>query len=105
MIFGTIYANIYGMSNTITLGKAGRLVIPKALRETLGLRTGARLRIQISSGTLQMEPVPDNVRIEEDGEFPVIRSGSNLGKNDIVEAIREDRETRDGRITSRGRDE
>jgi AbrB family looped-hinge helix DNA binding protein len=86
------------MTNTIIIGKSGRLVIPKRLRERLGLHTGARLRVQIAAGMLQLEPVPDEVNIAEEDGFPVISGGPTRKRGQTVEAINADREARDKRV-------
>lgn len=88
------------MSTTIILGKSGRLVVPKAIRESLGLREGSRLKLEVSGGTLQAAPEPDPVRIESEDGFPVIKSGSPLQRGIIVEAIKADRAAREGRAKS-----
>lgn len=89
------------MKTGITLGKSGRLVIPKRLRERLGLREGTHLSIQISGGIIQMEPLPDEVRIDEEDGFPVLRGGPPRKNVRVVEAIKADREARDERIVRR----
>jgi AbrB family looped-hinge helix DNA binding protein len=51
----------------LTIDMAGRLVIPKPVRERLGLTPGARLRLEERNGRLELEPVhvePDLVRKE-----------------------------------------
>lgn len=87
---------------TIKIGKSGRLVIPKSLRERLGLREGTRLRVEISAGVLRMEPLPDEIRIENEDGFPIIRGGPVREDDRVVEAIKADREARDGRVVGHG---
>jgi AbrB family looped-hinge helix DNA binding protein len=89
------------MSITITLGKSGRLVVPKAIRDSLGLHEGSRLKLEIQGGKIQAAPEPDPVCIDLTHGFPVIRSGQPLKRGGIVQAIRADREVRDERIASR----
>jgi AbrB family looped-hinge helix DNA binding protein len=89
------------MSITITLGKAGRLVVPKAIRDSLGLHEGSRLKLEIQGGKLQAAPEPDPVDIDLKGEFPVIQSGPPLKRGNIVQAIKGEREARDERLTPR----
>ena len=89
------------MSITITIGKAGRLVVPKAIRDSLGLREGARLRLEVSAGKFEAVPEPDDVQIEMKNGFPVIRGGSIREKGDIVNAIKADREARQTRLLAR----
>ncbi len=86
------------MSITITLGKAGRLVVPKVIREALGLREGTRLRIESSAGKFEAIPEADDVRIEIRDGFPVIGGGGPRKKGDIVKAIKAGREERTDRI-------
>lgn len=89
------------MSITITLGKAGRLVVPKAIRDSLGLHEGSRLKLEIQGGKLQAAPEPDPVGIELKDGFPIIRGGPLLTGGAIVQAIKADRDSRDERAASR----
>ena len=89
------------MSITITLGKAGRLVVPKAIRDSLGLREGTRLRIESSAGKFEAIPEADDLRIQVRDGFPVISGGIPRKKGDIVKAIKAGREERAERISPR----
>lgn len=101
MISATFYAIIFCMSITITLGKAGRLVVPKAIRESLGLREGSRLRLQVSAGKFEAVPEADNVQIRMEDGFPVILGGPLREKGSTVQAIKADREAFAGRTLAR----
>lgn len=90
--------NSFAMSITITLGKAGRLVVPKPLRESLGLREGTRLRLEASGGKIEVTPEADDVKIAMRDGFPVITGGPARKKGDIVKAIKAAREERTDRI-------
>ena len=72
------------MSVTITLGKAGRLVVPKAIRDSLGLHEGSRLKLEVLGGKLHAAPEPDPVNIELKNGGPVIQSGPELKRGNIV---------------------
>ena len=89
------------MTSTITLGKAGRLVVPKSMRDLLGLREGSRLRLKALAGKFEVAPEPDNVRIEMRDGFPVILGGPPRKRGDIVRAIKAGREERQDRVTPR----
>lgn len=89
------------MKNTITIGKAGRLVVPKAIRDRLGLREGSRLTLDIQGGIIHAVPAPDPVEIDLKGGFPVIRGGPSLKRGTVVEALKNDRDSRDNRVASR----
>ena len=46
----------------VVLSSKGQMVIPKEVRESLGLKPGQRLEIEVlSDGTLLVIPIPENV--------------------------------------------
>ncbi len=89
------------MTSTITLGKAGRLVVPKSVRDLLGLHEGSRLRVKAMSGKFEVAPEPENVRIEMRDGFPIILGGPPRKRGDIVRAIKAGRDEATERVTSR----
>lgn len=50
-----------------TLDDAGRLVVPKALRLALGLKSGQELEITAGDGRLEIEIVPTPMRLKKRG--------------------------------------
>lgn len=54
-----------------TIDKAGRLVVPKSVREAARLRPGTRLRFRVREGRVEIEPVPLNVALERRGSAVV----------------------------------
>jgi AbrB family looped-hinge helix DNA binding protein len=64
--FFTIF---YGRINTMktTIDGAGRVVVPKALRQAIGLRPGSEVEMRVSDGRIEMEPAPLEVRTERRG--------------------------------------
>ena len=46
-----------------TIDKAGRLVIPKPLRESLGLSAGTNLEVRESDGELVLRPTGPRARV------------------------------------------
>jgi bifunctional DNA-binding transcriptional regulator/antitoxin component of YhaV-PrlF toxin-antitoxin module len=91
------------MSTTITLGKAGLLIVPKAIRDIVGLHEGARLRIEAMGGKFEATIEPEEAKIKMRGGFPVIVGGRPREKNGIVRAIKAEREERDDRLASTSR--
>lgn len=86
------------MNNTITLGKSGRLVVPKAIRDSLGLHEGSRLKMIVTGGSILAEPQPDPVHIDIKDGFPVIKNGSKLKRGTIIQAIKADRDSREDQL-------
>jgi AbrB family looped-hinge helix DNA binding protein len=54
-----------------TMDLAGRLVIPKAVREAAELKPGVRLFFEVVDGRIQIAPEPRDVRIERRGKLKV----------------------------------
>jgi AbrB family looped-hinge helix DNA binding protein len=48
-----------------TIDAAGRIVVPKALRDELGLTAGQELELRAVDGTLEVEVPPTPMRLEE----------------------------------------
>ncbi len=41
-----------------TLSSKGQVVLPKAVRDKLGIQPGATLRVVVSGGKIEIEPLP-----------------------------------------------
>ena len=78
------------MSETVTIDKAGRLVVPKKVRERLGLKSGDRLSMDVVGERIEIEKIePESAFfIAEDG-LPMIRGAQKV---DVVEVLREQRD-------------
>jgi len=50
-----------------TIDRAGRIVVPKPVREAAGLVPGMRLRVSFRDGRIEIEPAPRDVRLERRG--------------------------------------
>lgn len=50
-----------------TIDAAGRLIVPKPLRDALGLRGGETLEISLADGRLEIDVPPLQVRLEDRG--------------------------------------
>lgn len=50
-----------------TIDKAGRVVVPKALRRSTGLEAASEVEIRAIDGRIEMEPAPLEVRLERKG--------------------------------------
>ncbi len=78
------------MSITITIGKAGRLVVPKVLRDRLHLREGSRLRVDVVEEKLELTREDDDVKIERRNGLPVITGWKGFDAAKAVNEMREE---------------
>ena len=81
---------MYAMNATID--KAGRLVVPKAIRKAAQLEPGTEVRFRVVSGHVEIEPAPLAVKLERRGRFVVaVPSGAHptLKASVVDEAIAE----------------
>ena len=69
-----------------TIDKAGRLVIPKALRDHLGLRAG-EVEVVADGAALRVEPVAGS-DLESRGERLVIPESGQVIDDDDVRSLR-----------------
>ena len=47
-----------------TIDKAGRIVVPKAMRDELGLNGGTEVEISLVDGRIEIDRIPTPVRLE-----------------------------------------
>lgn len=87
------------------IDKAGRLVVPKAIRDAAQLHPGTPVRFRLSGGCVQIEPAPLDVQLKRRGSVIVaVPSGKtvpSLTASDVAAVIdevrtRQDRENPDG---------
>ncbi len=69
------------------MDKAGRLVIPRQLREQLGFRPG-EVELSCDGAALRIEPVASDDLVEEGGRL-VISSGARGIDDDLVRALQD----------------
>lgn len=65
-----------------TIDKAGRLVIPKALRDSLGIRPG-EVEVRPDGAGLRVEVPADESLDERDGMLVIPASGAPIGDDDV----------------------
>jgi AbrB family looped-hinge helix DNA binding protein len=69
-IFGTM---------KVAMDSAGRLVLPKAIREEADLRPGEPMEVAFRDGRIEIEPVSREVRIRRERGFTVAEPVSPMG--------------------------
>lgn len=89
LIFTILDGKIYGMKTTID--QAGRIVVPKAIREAVGLAPGTPLEIRIVGSHIELELAPLQVQLKRRGKLLVAIPRQDLSALTVeeVEATRE----------------
>jgi AbrB family looped-hinge helix DNA binding protein len=82
---------------TLTIDGAGRVVIPKPLRDKLGLRAGSTLEVLETPEGVTLKPADQKSPLAMRGGRLVLTSDLPPGW-DVVKAIEEEREARDRKI-------
>jgi AbrB family looped-hinge helix DNA binding protein len=78
---------------TLKIDKAGRVILPKPVRDRLGLRAGSELEIEETGGGVMLRPAERRPSlIKKQGLW--VHTGKVPAGFDVVQAIREDREDR-----------
>ena len=78
----------------VEIDKAGRIVIPKKMRDALHLTPGTRLRIERHHHQIHLEPDAPEPHVEIRDGFAVLVGGPPLTGDDVNRAIEESRERR-----------
>jgi AbrB family looped-hinge helix DNA binding protein len=55
-----------------SIDRLGRVVVPKPIRQKLGLRGGETLEVEERDGVIELRPATTEVRIVETAEGPVL---------------------------------
>jgi AbrB family looped-hinge helix DNA binding protein len=61
-----------------TIDSAGRIVVPKRLRDELGLVAGQVLELEVTDGRLQVEIASVDIRLERRHHGPVAVAQENM---------------------------
>ena len=83
------------MSTRLTIDSAGRVVIPKPLRDELDLGPGDALELESAGDSITLRPVRAVVPLTKEKGVWVFRTGQPLTAgvtDDILRQIREDRD-------------
>jgi len=83
------------MNTRLTIDKAGRVVIPKPLREKLNLESGDSLEMESSGEQITLRPVRGTGPLTKEQGVWVFHAGQPLpasATDDMLEQIREERD-------------
>lgn len=93
------------MSMTVTMNEAGFLELPESVRRHFKMKGPARLELEMDNDTITLRPeqAPEEddvplARVEMRNGHMVIVGPAPLSDEQIIRAIREDRDERDRRI-------
>ncbi len=78
---------------TLKIDKAGRVILPKPVRDRLGLRAGSDLEIEETRDGIVLRPAERRPSLIKKGNF-LVHTGEVPAGYDILRAIDEDREER-----------
>jgi AbrB family looped-hinge helix DNA binding protein len=85
------------MTTTLTIDRAGRLVLPKPVRDELQLAAGDSLELESSEDQIVLRPVRGAATLQKKRGVWVMRTGKPLSAEAVNETIRKIRNER-GRI-------
>lgn len=84
------------MNSRLTIDKAGRVVIPKALREQLRLEPGDALELETAGEQITLRPVRGTAPLRKEHGVWVFHTGQSLpasSTEEVLQRIREERDT------------
>lgn len=82
------------MSQTIPIDKAGRIVIPKGIRERIGVDASTRFEVGVVLGRIELVPVRNaeaSKLVRKNGRLVVASTGQKFSAAELVDLDREDR--------------
>ena len=77
-----------------TIDKAGRLVIPRQLRDSIGLAGGGTVEVELDGAAIRIEPVAGHELREEDGLLLIPAAGVPINAALVREMVDADRHRR-----------
>jgi AbrB family looped-hinge helix DNA binding protein len=83
------------MNTTVTIDKAGRVVIPKEIRDELRLEAGDTLALESEREQVTLRPVRGGVPLQKERGVWVYRGSKPLSLDEANEIVRETRAGRD----------
>jgi AbrB family looped-hinge helix DNA binding protein len=89
------------MSRRLTIDKAGRIVLPKPLRDELQLEAGDTLEVESSGDEITLRPMRGHAQLRKKHGIWVYRSGEPLSQAVVEETVQQIRQEREKHILSK----
>ena len=86
------------MTGQLTLDNAGRLVLPKPVRDELQLGPGDRLALEVERGNIVLKPLRSSGTLQKERGIWVYRTGTPLSSTVVAETLDTVRAERERRI-------
>lgn len=83
------------MNTIVTLDKAGRVVIPKTLRDELRLEPGDSLELSQQGDCLTLRPVKSETPLRKEQGIWVLRTGQPISASETDKLLKQIRQQRD----------
>lgn len=77
-----------------TIDRAGRLVIPRPLRDRIGLADGGEVEVELDGAAVRIAPVAGHDLREEGGLLVIPSTGTPISAAEVRELIDADRHQR-----------
>lgn len=90
------------MDTTVTIDKAGRIVIPKKVRDRLHIEPGDNLILEAQGERVVLRPVESNVGLQKEHGIWTFRSNTPLSLEEANQIVRSTREPRGDRSRNQG---
>jgi AbrB family looped-hinge helix DNA binding protein len=87
------------MPTTVTIDKAGRVVIPKEIRDELRLEAGDTLALESEGERVTLQPIHGGTPLQKERGVWVFHGGKPLSLDEANQIVRDAREPRDRRNT------
>jgi AbrB family looped-hinge helix DNA binding protein len=80
------------VKETIQIDRAGRVVLPKRLRDSFRLKSGDKLAVGVRGDAIELRPIKSNIRLERINGVLVLKGDLQLPEGrDLVAEAREER--------------
>ena len=91
------------MTSTLTIDKAGRIVLPKPLRDELQLEAGDSLEVNTKGEEITLRPIRGTSSLKKKHGVWVFQAGQPLAPDAVDKTIREVRRDREELILGKRR--